>query len=234
MNVSEIVNSAARQLGIVAKGEQLDGEDTQNFIAALQSFLAQWSTKKLYVYKSQDIDIPLTSGKTINLVGDISGDCCEYMMDCCGYVIPRPDIKAVISSISTQGWIDGCCVTLVRDTNVTACDPDVTYVVDAPSWQFIVNPRVNGQSLKIKAYTIAKDLCGDDCLQYPPVYERAIVLTLAIEMADEYGIAPSNTLLSRQAEALKFLKDSNSTPFYGDTVLPIGLGYRRGWDFYRG
>lgn len=234
MNVSEIVNAAARKIGLLAKGEQLDGEDTQNFIRELQSLLAQWATKRLYVHKAIDLEIPLTHGKQIYLVGNISGDCCEYALNCCGYVIPRPDINAEISHISEQAWIDGCCVSIARDTNNTIPCADVIYTVDAPSWSFKVSEQVNGQTLKIKAYALPFKLCSHDCLHLPPVYESALVLTLAVNMADEYGVTPSNTLLTNQATAIQFLKDSNSTPFYDNTALPVGAGYRDWWTINHG
>lgn len=232
MNVSKIIHAAARQLGIVASGEELAGDELQDAIEALQSLLAQWATKRYYVHKAIDLEIPLTHGKTVYLVGNLKGDCCEYVLNCCGYVIPRPDITVEISHIADLAFIDDCPVSIARDTNITLHCPDVVYSVDAPNWTFTVKP--DGQLLKIKAYTLPYKLCAADCLHLPPVYERALKFALVKELASEYGKSMSAEAQQNYTEAMQFLQDSNSTPFYEDTALPIGVGCRNSWNFYHG
>ncbi|WP_439356474.1 hypothetical protein ABXR97_14505 [Acinetobacter seifertii] len=59
MIVSKIVESALKQLGILASGESASGEEIADGIDCLQDLLSQWATSKLYVYKANMLVIPL-------------------------------------------------------------------------------------------------------------------------------------------------------------------------------
>lgn len=239
MNVSKIVHAAARQLGIVASGENLAASELQDGIECLQGLLAQWGTQRLMVHKATDITIPLIEGKTLYRLGKIVGDCCEYEVTCHGEVLARPDISTDISHIADVGCLNGCPVLLVRDTNTTApcinpaslCTNRVTYSVDNPTWLFNVDGHAG--ELKIKVYAMPYNLCAHDELHLPPVYERALKLSLALEIASEYGQEPSLILQRNQAAAMKVLKESNSTPFYAaNSDFHIGAGHRHWGGFY--
>lgn len=220
MNVGKIITAALKQLGILAAGETASGEEIADTVDSLQDILSQWATHKLYVHKAYDIEIPLTAGKPTYLVGKIEGDCCEYELTCCGDVLARPDITAEISSISDKAWLDDEQITLVRDTNDSK-KSDVTYQVDYPNWQFTAN---RGTLLKIKAYTLAFDLCVHDELHLPKQYERALKLTLALEIAPMFGVEPSSLLVVNQRNAVALLKRANITPLYVKNSLGIGVG----------
>lgn len=224
MNVSKIVHAAARQLGIVASGENLAASELQDGIECLQGLLAQWGTQRLMVHKATDITIPLIEGKTLYRLGKIVGDCCEYEVTCHGEVLARPDISTDISHIADTGCLNGCPVLLVRDTNTTVpCVNTVTYSVDNPTWLFNVDGRAG--ELKIKVYAMPYKLCAHDELHLPPVYDRALTLSLALEMAPEYGQEPSLMLQRNQLTAMRNLTKSNVTPIYAtNAALEIGVG----------
>ena len=228
MNVSKIVHAAARQLGIVASGENLAASELQDGIECLQGLLAQWGTQRLMVHKSTDIVIPLIEGKTLYRLGKIAGDCCEYELTCDGEVLAQPDISTDISHIADTGCLNDCPIMLVRDTNTTApCNSNaVTFSVDNPNWLFYTNGKAG--TLKIKVYAMPYNLCTHDELHLPRVYERALKLSLALEMAPEYGQEPSLMLQRNQLTAMRNLTKSNVTPIYAaKSDFNIGVGAQR-------
>lgn len=222
MNVSRLIDLALKQLGVLAAGENADGNEVADAVDALRGLLAQWATNRLYVHKSFDVEIPLEHGKKIYLVGHLDGDCCEYEINCCGdYVMPRPDIDAEISHISETAYIDDKPIRIIRDTADTQ-NASVVYSVDAPSWSFDVK-NSTGKVLKIKAFSLPYKLCAHDELEIPSHYERALILTLALEIAPMFGVEPSVLLMRNQSAAIDLLKRSNSTPFWAKNDLPVGV-----------
>ncbi|HFE8668174.1 hypothetical protein [Acinetobacter baumannii] len=202
MNVSEIVTGAMKRAGILATGENASAQDLADGIDALKDLLAQWATDNLLVYKVEDL--------TLNLNGifRVSPD-----------PLDSPDLLAAISRIPQMGTLDNRPVEMVRDLNISADYPQVTYKVLGQLWEF------SGKGLlSFKAFTMPFELRPHDELNIPPVYERALKLTLAVEICPMFGVEPLPSLQLKQTEAFNMLKNSNVTPLYVKNDLPVGVG----------
>lgn len=204
MNVNNIVQMSLKQLGVLAAGENAEAGEVVDAIYSLQSILAQWATMRLYVHKAQEITLNLTGTATI------SPD-----------ALDNPTLVASIQHISDTATLDGEPIRLVRDTNTTATDPTITYSVSGNIWTF------NGTGeLKFKAFSLPYALEPGDELVLPPQYERALFLTLAVELAPMFGLEPTQMLLLNQRNAVEVLKRSNITPLYVKNDLDVGVsGY---------
>lgn len=232
MNALKIVTAALKQLGVLAAGENASGEEVVDALEVLQDLLYQWATSRLFVYKSTILTLPLSKGANTYRIGRVEGDCCEFELSCqCGcddnyqepeLKYPIPDLKADISHISETAWLDGREVRLMRDTNSYGYRTEVTYQVDKPSWIFTVHS--NARELKIKAFTLPFELCEHDELHLPQEYERALKLSLAIDIAPMFGVEPSMSLATNQRNAIDLLKRANSTPMYSKSDLPRNIG----------
>ena len=228
MNVNKIVESAMKQLGVLASGENATGDELVDVLDSLRGLLAQWATDRLHVHKATILTLPLTKGVGTYLIGKIEGDCCEYELTCCGDVLARPDLSAEISHISDRAWLDDQEITLARDLNNTASNIKVWYQMDNPNWIFHVKEAA--KELKIKVYTLPFNLCDHDELHLPPQYERALITSLALEIAPMFAVEPSNMLLRNQSQAITILKRANVTPIYvTNSALEIPAGVRHGW-----
>ena len=228
MNVNKIVESAMKQLGVLASGENATGDELVDVLDSLRGLLAQWATDRLHVHKATILTLPLTKGVGTYLIGKIEGDCCEYELTCCGEVLDQPDLTAEISHISDRAWLDDEEITLVRDLNNTASNVKVWYQMDNPSWIFHV--KESAKELKIKVYTLPYDLCDHDELHLPPQYERALITSLALEIAPMFAVEPSNMLLRNQSQAITILKRANVTPILAtNSALEIPAGVHHGW-----
>lgn len=229
MNVNKIVESAMKQLGVLASGENATGDELVDVLDSLRGLLAQWATDRLHVHKATILTLPLTKGVGTYLIGKIEGDCCEYELTCCGEVLDQPDLTAEISHISDRAWLDDQEITLARDLNNTASNVKVWYQMDNPNWIFHVKEAA--KELKIKVYTLPYDLCDHDELHLPPQYERALITSLALEIAPMFAVEPSNMLLRNQSQAITILKRANVVPIYTtNSALEIPAGVRRhGW-----
>ncbi|NNP70934.1 hypothetical protein [Acinetobacter sp. Ac_5812] len=227
MKVSKLVDLALKQLGVLAAGENAKSDEVADAVDSLRGLLAQWATDRLFVYKAQTVVMPLTRGKGAYLVGSIDECCCDQNDNC--YTGPIPDLDIDISLVAEKAWLDDCEIKLIRDLNNTGINIKVTYQEDKPFWTF--NVLDDAQNLKIKVYSLPSDICATDELTFPDKYQRALILSLALEIAPMFAVEPSALLLRNQNSAIDLLKRSNSTPTYAKNDLPVGIC--RGWHYGR-
>src|SRR5690606_18831525 len=113
MNVNNIVESALKQLGVLAAGENAEANELVDAIDALRGLLSQWATKRLYIHKVEQITLSLNGSAKVS-PNDVD----------------TPDHKAAISSIIERALLNDEAVDLVRDINTTKHDAKVTYSVN--------------------------------------------------------------------------------------------------------
>lgn len=203
MNVTKIIESALKQLGVLAAGENAEAGELVDAIDVLRGLLSQWATKRLYIHKVEQI--------TLNLNGSAK-------------VSPNdsdaPDYKTSISGIVERGLLNGEPVYIVRDTNTTKDDAMVTYSVNGEVWTFFGDGE-----LSFKALTLPYSISANDELQLPPIYERPLILALALDLSSMFGVEPTQMLLTNYRSATTLLKESNSTPLHAINDLPVGVRY---------
>lgn len=200
MNVTKIIESALKQLGVLAAGENAEANELEDAVDALRGLLSQWATKRLYIHKVEQITLSLNGSAKVS-PNDTDA----------------PDYKTSISGIVERGLLNGEPVYIVRDTNTTQDDANVTYSVNGEVWTFFGD----GQ-LSFKALTLPYNIAPGDELQLPPSYERPLILALALDLSTMFGVEPTQILLTNYRSATTLLKESNSTPLYASNDLPVG------------
>ena len=203
MLVSRIIEMSLKQLGVLAAGESVQGDELADALIAFEGLLAQWATQQLYIYKSTDVAIPL-SGANSYTVGPLAADIVE-------------DIQGV----SDKAFLDDQEIALIRDTNDSKPDAQVVYSIGVPNWTFTV--LTTGDELRVKVYSLPIELIAQNELIIPSNYQRALILSLAVELAPMFGIEPTQMLLLNQRNAIEMLKRSNIAPLYVKNDLPIGV-----------
>ena len=191
-----------KQLGILAAGESVQGSELADALIALEGMLAQWATQRLYIYKANDVVIPLSGLPSYTIGPSLA------------------DVTADIQSISDKAFLDDQEIVLVRDTNNSKPNADVTYSVGVPNWTF--NVFATGDELKIKVYSLPSDLIAQNELVVTSSYQRPLILSLAVELAPMFSVEPTQMLLTNYRSATTLLKESNSTPLYASNDLPVG------------
>lgn len=198
MNVSKLINLALKQLGVIAVGENANANEVADAVDTLRGLLAQWATERLYIYKVQPIIIDVGS------VGAYT-------------------LNEQIQAVSDHARLDDKDIMMIRDLNNTGTYIPVIYIEQQPFWKFQV--LENAKKLEIKAHVLPIELQAEDEIDLPIKYERPLILSLALEIAPMFGAEPSGLLLKNQANAITLLKRSNSTPFYVQNDLPVGVNH---------
>ncbi|WP_168416477.1 hypothetical protein [Acinetobacter indicus] len=196
MNVSKLINLSLKQLGVLAAGENADANEVADAVDALRGLLAQWATERLFIYKVQPIVINLTGTGTYTL-------------------------SETIQSVSDHAKLDDADILMVRDLNNTGEYKPVIYSEQKPYWKFQV--LEDAKKLEINAHVLPTELESFDEINLPTKYERPLILSLALEIAPMFGVEPTQTMFMNQRQAVELLKRSNSTPFYVQNDLPVGV-----------
>ena len=196
MNVSKLINLSLKQLGVLAAGENADANEVADAVDALRGLLAQWATERLFIYKVQPIVINLTGAGIYTL-------------------------SETIQSVSDHAKLDDADILMVRDLNNTGEYKPVVYSEQKPYWKFQV--LEDAKKLEINAHVLPTELEAFDEINLPTKYERPLVLSLALEIAPMFGVEPTQTMFMNQRQAVELLKRSNSTPFYVQNDLPVGV-----------
>ena len=196
MNVSKLINLSLKQLGVLAAGENADANEVADAVDALRGLLAQWATERLFIYKVQPIVINLTGAGIYTL-------------------------NETIQSVSDRAKLDDADILMVRDLNNTGEYKPVVYSEQKPYWKFQV--LEDAKKLEINAHVLPTELEAFDEINLPTKYERPLVLSLALEIAPMFGVEPTQTMFMNQRQAVELLKRSNSTPFYVQNDLPVGV-----------
>jgi hypothetical protein len=204
------INSALRLLGVLAEGEIPSSETSQDALVALQQMIDSWSTERLAVFSTQDQvfswppgAIERTLGPTGNFIGDrpILIDDSTYFRD------PASGISYGLKLINQQQY-NGIAVKTVTSTYpqvmwVNMTYPDITMTVYPVPTKVLEFHIVSVTPLTAPATLTT-------VLAFPPGYLRAFRYCLACELAPEFGIEPSPTVMRVAMTSKRNLKRINN------------------------
>ena len=227
------INSALRLLGVLAEGEIPSSETSQDAFVALQQMIDSWSTERLAVFSTQDQvfswppgAIERTLGPTGNFIGDrpILIDDSTYFRD------PASGISYGLKLINQQQY-NGIAVKTVTSTYpqvmwVNMTYPDITMTVYPVSTKVLEFHIVSVTPLTAPATLTT-------VLAFPPGYLRAFRYCLACELAPEFGIEPSPTVMRIAMTSKRNLKRINNP----DDIMSIPysiVGTRQRFNIFAG
>ena len=66
MLVSRIIEMSLKQLGVLAAGESVQGNELADALITLEGLLSQWATKRLYIHKVEQITLNLNGSAKVS------------------------------------------------------------------------------------------------------------------------------------------------------------------------
>ena len=227
------INGALRLLGVLAEGETPSAATSQDALVALNQMIDSWSTERLAVFSTQDQifswppnAISRTLGPTGNFVGErpILIDDSTYFRDA------SSGISYGLKLINQQQY-NGIAV-----KTVTSTYPQVMWVnMEYPDITMTVYPVptkvLEFHIVSVKPLTAPANLATD--LTFPPGYLRAFRYCLACEIAPEFGVEPSPTVMRVAMTSKRNLKRINNP----DDIMAIPyslIATRQRFNIYAG
>ena len=227
------INRALRLLGVLAEGETPTAAMSNDALTAMDQMIDSWDTERLSVFSTEDQIFTWPAGqitRTLGPSGNFVGNRPVLLDDATYYRDPGTNVSFGIKFINQQQY-NGIAVKTVTSTYpqvifVNNTYPDVTMTIyPRPTrdleWHFISVQRLD------KPATLSTTLL------FPPGYLRAFTYNLAMEIAPEYGIEPSEQVKRIAMTSKRDLKRINNP----DDVmaLPYALvANRQRYNIYAG
>jgi hypothetical protein len=186
------INRALRLLGVLAEGETPSAEVSQDALVAFNQMIDSWNTERLSIYNTIDQVFNWPVGEIqqhLGPTGDFVGVRPVLLDDSTYYRDPSTNVSFGIKFINQQQY-DGIAV-----KTVTSTYPQVMWInMEYPNIQMTIYPKPT-RLLEwhfISVQELSQPATLDTELAFPPGYLRAFVYNLAMELAPEFGVEPSN------------------------------------------
>jgi hypothetical protein len=227
------INGALRLLGVLAEGETPSAATSQDALVALNQMIDSWNTERLAVFSTQDQVFSWPPGvyeRTLGPTGNFVGNRPILVDDSTYFKDPASGISYGLKLINQQQY-NGIAVKTVTSTYpqvmwVNMTYPDITmtiYPVPTKVLEFHI--------VSVEELTNPANLSTN--LAFPPGYLRAFRYCLACELAPEFGIEPSPTVMRIAMTAKRNLKRINNP----DDIMSIPysiVGTRQRFNIFAG
>jgi hypothetical protein len=207
---NEQINGALRLLGVLAEGETPSAATSQDALVALNQMIDSWNTERLSVFSTQDQIFSWPPGaisRTLGPTGDFVGERPILIDDSTYFRDPASGISYGLKLINQQQY-NGIAV-----KTVTSTYPQVMWVnMEYPDITMTVYPVptkvLEFHIVSVKPLTAPANLAT--VLAFPPGYLRAFRYNLACEIAPEFGVEPSPTVMRVAMTSKRNLKRINN------------------------
>jgi len=238
MLVSDLIAGSMRLLGAIASGETPAATELNDAFTALNGMLDSWNTQSQLIVSTGRYVFPLQAGKQTYSIGtggtpDIN-TVRPLSIRRAGLLIGQPDptqtLERPLAVLTESQWA------LIAVKGIASAYPEgVYYETDLPNGTLAFYPvpqTVNSVALYIDQQLTQFATTGDT-LSLAPGYLKALRYCLAVELAPEYGIAPSELVVEQALMSLQYLKNTNVrvNPLRCD---PAVSGKRGFWDWMTG
>lgn len=236
--VLDLITGSLRLLGAIASGEFPSASESQDALAALNDMIDTWKTESLMVYNISPHTFALVAGQKMYTMGPggnwnterpVQIDSMYLQYTGTGTGGPPP-LNLIIEQLN-QDQYNSIIVPNTQSTYPTAAYvsddfpmrqifmwpvPTVAYSVDVFTWGLIDG---------FAAITSTVSL--------PPGYARMLRFNLALELAPEYGLTPSQTVAAGAIDAKSAVKRNNIKPLFM-AADPELTGRKTGWNWLTG
>ncbi len=223
----DIITGAAKLLGVVFKSEVLSSDEANDGLVLLNDMLDTWSNDNLTTYSYTIESFPCTgalsytmgtggnfnTSRPINLVTAVVRlGSIDYPLD----IIPPDEFQEYIALKSIPGPIPK----VLTYDNGYPLGIIKTYPVASSGTTLYL--QSNKPLSNLSALTTTVDL--------PPGWKRALKYNLAIDMAPQYGVDPSQVVVAMAKQSLGAIKRSTSI----NNAMPLLVDQVREGNIYSG
>lgn len=209
MKVSELFQTSLEELGVYEPGETINAADIARCLQMANDLLDSWSNESLACYAILEESFPLVATKSSYTVGQTG----------------TPDINAVrplkivqaymqdfngnnygLDIFEQDRWNDlGLRTVTAQIPSVIFYDPQyplgVINIFPVP----LINYNVFFDSMR----QLTEFPDSNTTISFPPGYQRALRTNIAVEVADHYGVTPSQNLMRKASVSLGNIKRTN-------------------------
>lgn len=214
VTAQSIINKSLRLLGVLASGETTTASEAEDSLYSLNSIIDSFSANPQYYFCTQAEPFTLVNGQNTYTIGDD-----PFTSPAADFVASRP-IRIVgafvryngsdtpLAMITEQYW------TNIPVKTTTGTPTKLLYRPNVPYGQILLYPTPTlAMTLFIKAERMIEKYFALVSTQFlPPGYQRLLELSLAMELAPEYGSQVKPEILANLRADLDSLIRTNIQP----------------------
>jgi hypothetical protein len=209
-SAGEQINRALRLLGVLAEGETTSAAVMQDSLMAMNQMIDSWNTERLSVFSTQDQVFNWPSDlitRTLGPTGDFVGNRPILVDDATYFRDATTNVSYGIKLINQQQY-DGIAVKTVTSTYPQVMFVNMTY----PNITMTIYPK---PTRVLEWHIVSVDKLSEPAtlatiLAFPPGYLRAFTYNLAMEIAPEFGVEPSEQVKRIAMTSKRNLKRINN------------------------
>lgn len=226
----DLIKRAMRLNGTYSIGEAPSDDESADGLVALNAMVDSMANEGLLIYAPTLDAITLSSGTAAYTVGPS------------GTTVTTRPVEVLDSSYIVYGGISYPLeIVTIQDYNdiplktSAGSVPDVLYVLAGMPNITVTAYPVPGASMTLNLWSnkvIQSFASLTDVVSLPPGYARMLAYNLAIDIAPEYDVEPTPTVMRIAASSRRSLKRTNTKPPL--LQLPIGLARNVRSNIYAG
>lgn len=214
VTAQNIINKSLRLLGVLASGETTTADEAQDSLYSLNSIIDSFSANPQYYFCTQAEQFTLFVGQNTYTIGNdpdaspAANWVTQRPIRIVGAFVRANDVDTPLALITEQYW------TNIAAKSTAGTPTKLLYRPNTPYGQVLVYPTPNAAiSIFIKAEKMISRYATLVSIQYlPPGYQRLLELSLAMELAPEYGSQVKPEILANLRADLDSLIRTNIQP----------------------
>jgi len=215
-----MITRAMKLAGVIGSGETPSDAEASDCLASLNSMLDSWALERLFVYSISEASVSWASGqqsRTVGPTGNFVTSTLPVRIDESSYFL-NSNISYPVKFINQDDFAG------IPNKQTTSTFPFWMYVQYGTTTHTIYAYPIPQSTITflLRYWSGLQSFASlTDTLTLPPGYERAIVYSLAEEIAPQFGIAVQPQMAKTAMAARKNLKRINSAP----PVMGSEVGY---------
>jgi len=215
VTAQSLINKSLRLLGVLASGETTTADEAQDSLYSMNSTIDSFSANPQYYFCTQAEQFALVNYQNTYTIGNDPD-----APTAADWVTARPvrivgaftrlnSVDTPLALITEQYW------TNITDKAARGKPTKLLYRPNLPYGQVLLYPTPNtpGQTIFIKAERMIAKYATLVSTQYlPPGYQRLLELSLAMELAPEYGSQVKPEIIANLRADLDSLIRTNIQP----------------------
>jgi len=221
MTTRDLIAASLKRLGVLDAAETPTPADQADTLQRLNDLIDGWATERLTIYTTTRTTWSLVANQasyTIGTGGDVNIARPVFVEDLNFIDTSQdPDLEMNLSRLTVDAFA------AIPQKGLTSTFPTCYYynpTYPLATVTFWMIPNVSYLQGVIYAPTAVTELGLNDVISLPPGYRRFLRDNLAVEMAPEFDVEPSNALMMSAIESKANIKRAN-IQFYDLSVDPI-------------
>lgn len=225
MLVSDLINLALRKLRVLAPSETPTATEYADALIALNLMLDAWTADTCFIYSRTRTPFLLTSSQFVYTVGPTGNFVMTrpIRLESVGLILDNSIANPLEVPVELLLYSDEYAG--IVNKNLVATYPrKCWYNPTYPLGTIYLWPVPSGASIYLVLYTsnlLSQFAATSETIALPPGYANALVYNLAIELAEDYGVTPTENVEKLATNSKARVKADNAVK----TIPLLGSDY---------